>query len=423
MLKIKTFSIIISVTFLFLGTWQYGYGQDKFIKAYIVELNNDTVKGFLNYGNWDRNPRRIEFKAGDENSINKYTPLDIKAFGALDEVYESAVVETENSTVTTRDLTFDKELQTGMDTAFLQSVIRGPKSLYYYKNRFGKELYYIKTDNEFTLLIYKKYFKDNNGQTVIAENNRYIGQLTVYFQDCPKIQEKLESATYDKSSLEEIFLAYYACTNKEVKFHKKSERTSVEFGLLAGISLTSLKFSGANYAYLEYAGYGLSLNFSGGLFLDVIIPRIKKRLSVCNELIVSMYRTNGEYNDYNSENKYTLNYTTFGYTYLKLNNLIRYKQPIGKMFLFFNAGISNGYAITEENYRRQEVTFYTQKRVEEGPALASTRKWELGFIAGLGAKYKHFSIEFRYEYGNGIGATSGISSSTNRGYCFLGYRF
>lgn len=126
---------------------------------------------------------------------------------------------------------------------------------------------------------------------------------------------------------------------------------------------------------------------------------------------------------YENADKYTIVYTTFGYAYLKMNNMLRFKYPIGKFFLYLNSGISNGYAIIETNYTKQEQKLFSQVRVEEGKALAETRRYELGFIFGLGAKFKKFSFETRYESVNGMSTYLLLKSVANRLYFLLGYRF
>ena len=419
----KRFIATTALSLFFWSICQVAFAQENFLPGYIIPLHGDTLHGLIDYRNWDKNPDKIAFKEkpGDAKSI--YSPLKVKAFGVLDETYESAVVETETSPTETKELGYDKELVIKLDTAFLQAVVKGEKSLYYYKNRRGKEQFYIREDSSFKLLVYKKYLEDVEGQSVIAENNTYIGQLTIYLLNCSTIQIKLKGTVYRKNSLEDLFLSYYKCTQTNLAFHKKTEKTALEFGVLAGVSLTSLKFASDGYEYLVYANYNTSVNFSGGMFFDVILSRNRGKWSINNELIFTTYKVDGQYELYTSEDKYSIAYTTLGYSYLKLNNMVRFKYPVGKFFIYVNGGISNGYAILETNYAKTESKLFTQVRVEEMKALNDTRRYELGFIVGLGVKYKKFSLETRFENGNGMSVYQTLKSSTYRYYGLLGYRF
>ena len=51
------------------------------------------------------------------------------------------------------------------------------KSLFYYKNSFGRQNFYIKQDTGFNLLIYKSYLKQLDGKSVKTENRTYCEGL------------------------------------------------------------------------------------------------------------------------------------------------------------------------------------------------------------------------------------------------------
>ena len=274
------------------------------------------------------------------------------------------------------------------------------------------------------MLIYKKYLKEQDEQTAITENNRYYGQLTLYLHDCPDIQAKMKHLEYEKNSLESLFQAYYSCVNSGMHFQKKTEKVSLQFGVLAGMSLTTLKFRGdESFVYLLHTKFSVSANFTAGVFLDLILARNLKKWSVCNELIYTSYMVNGSDFEQTSATAYATVNTTLGYGYLKMNNMIRYLYPFGKFSLFLDAGISNGFALSVKNYQSYSSTFGTLHDAEEGLALDKTKKWEFGFIGGGGARLYGFSLEARYEWGNGMSAYHNLSSKANRWYFLLGYSF
>jgi hypothetical protein len=422
--------IILSVLGILI--FQNSFCQENFLLGYIISLNSDTIHGFIDYRNWEKNPDEISFrkKLNDNESI--YTPIDIKGFSVLDEIYESAIIKTEISPIDASELTYNAELTFKTDTAFLQTIIKGSKCLYYYMKKDRREQFYIKQDSSFELLIYKKYIKKREpikeleSNVLIYENKKYLGQLTVYLNDCPDIQAKLKKTEYSKESMEKLFLFYYNCTSSGTQFHYETVKPYVEIGMLAGLSLTSVKFNGTSNVYLVNTDYNQSGNFSAGLFFDIVRPRNQGKWSICNELIFSSFKVTGSFNDYVDEDEYTITSTKFEYSYLKMNNMVRFKYPVGSLFVYLNAGMSNGYAISGANNKKKEIKFYTTERVETGKALDFTRKYEQGFILGLGTKFKNYSFEIRNERGNGIAKSSKVfdlKSPTNRYYFFLGYRF
>ncbi|WP_187696154.1 outer membrane beta-barrel protein, partial [Xanthovirga aplysinae] len=207
-------------------------------------------------------------------------------------------------------------------------------------------------------------------------------------------------------------------------FQKQVEKTKLEFGGLVGVSLTSLQFKSDLSSFtVANTDYPISTDFSAGLFLDVVLPRNQRRLSIYNELLFSSYNVEGRYTNFVDQNYYDENYTKIGYSYLKMNNMIRFKYPLKNSFIYLNAGMSNGFAIKETNYKKVESRFYSTEEVREGKALEETNKYEQGYVFGIGSKIKRCSFELRYEVGSGMSIYEALGSFVHRSSFLLGYRF
>ncbi len=55
--------IILGLLFLFMFL-QASFCQENYQPGYIVGLKGDTLHGFINYRNWERNPDKISFRKG-----------------------------------------------------------------------------------------------------------------------------------------------------------------------------------------------------------------------------------------------------------------------------------------------------------------------------------------------------------------------
>lgn len=399
------------------------FSQENYLPGYVVKNDNDTVRGFVDYRNWGKNPDKIAFKQSLPDASVLYQPADIREFKVKDEIYVSGIVDIEVSPIQVGRLSENAQMILKADTAFLQTLVKGRKSLLYYKNEAGREYFFIGSDSGFELLQYKKYLKQVEGQHVVVENKKFIGQLTLYLNDCAAILSKVPETSYNAVSLTKLFQHYYEHQSEDVLFQRNADKAKSNFGVVAGVSATGLKFESSGFEYLVDGGYNSSTKFSAGLFYDIILARNQEKWSVYNELLFTSFNVEGQYDEISDENYTTVTQTELAYSYLKLNNLIRFKYPFGNTFVFVNAGISNGFAIKETNYMKVETRFYTSDKVAEGKALDEARRYEQGLVFGTGLQRAKLSFELRMEKGNGISIYQGLKCSTTRLYLLLGYRF
>lgn len=416
--------LVLSLNLLFL---QATYSQENLQPGYIIQKTGDTLKGLIDYRNWENNPTSISFTVSAAKVPDIYSPNMISSFFVNNEVYKSAVVKAEISSVQTNQLDFLTQIRTRTDTAFVLVLVSGIKNLYYYSDKTGKQNFYIGKAPDFELLIYKKYLKKSDRENIVIENKNFLGQVNLYLDNCESIKEKINNTTYSKKSLKTLFVTYYECIGAKINHQYEIEKLVVDFGAVAGVSLTNLilKSSGNDFESIANIDYSTSLKFSGGLFMDVILARNQRKWSIYNELLISSYNVTGQSTDYFNEEYYTIYNNNIGYTYLKMNNMLRFTYPIlnKDIFVFINLGISNGIALTETNFTIKEAKFYSDPIITEERAIEETRKYEQGFLAGIGAKYSKFSFESRFETGNGMSTYTSLNSKVNRFYFLLGYRF
>ncbi|MCB0608140.1 MAG: outer membrane beta-barrel protein [Lewinella sp.] len=396
--------------------------QENYLPGRIITLQGDTLKGLIDYRNWKNTPQKVGFRKSENSEKTVYQPLDIRGFAVSDEIYESAIVEVETSPFKANELKAEKDLIMGKDTTFLQSMVIGPKSLLYYKGIYGNEQFYIRRDGQIELLVYKRYLKTQNGKKGIGENLKFLGQLTHYFQDCPSIQSRIKNTIYRKKSLESLFEAYYKCSGDEIAFQKKSEKLALKGGVFAGLSRTTLKFKGGTRT--NSSGSSPSIDLSGGLSLDLIFPRTFQKWIFRNELQYYSYNTEESYKDptiiggYNSTiiNK-------FGFSYLKLNTMARFKFPVKKAFGFINIGMSNGFMLSQTNDRYIDSDLDDNGPVYFGNGINDVRSHEEGLLIGLGGGSRSVSLEARFEVSNGFSPFSSLESTVHRFLVLAGYQF
>lgn len=393
-------------------------------KGYIVTKQGDTIHGMIDYREWDRNPKKIAFIPENQLNPTSYSVNDIESFRVKNEHYQAAIVEIEVSPRTTNELNDDAALQIVTDTVFLQAVMKGEKSLFAYVDFFGRENFYIEQNGGFELLVFKKYtIKQQQGQTQIAQNKKFIGQLLLYLFDCETIGDKLQKARYSRKSLESVFLDYYQCMDISPDVILKTQKLKIEKGFMGGVSLTTISFSGENEKkFLSEADFSSSTMPTLGFFMDVVLPRKQDKWSIYNEILFNSYQFSGGYTDFDHEEKYTDYEIEIGASYLSMSNMIRYRLALNRNKIVFNFGLSNGLLIASTNNKKSILHFFDTERIKEEPALESFRKFETGIAAGIGFSYNKLSMEIRGVWGNGMSPFSGLKSNTTRWMLLLAYQ-
>lgn len=424
-MKIKTTTKKIIFSILGIILFHTSFSQVNDQPGLIIKNNGDTLRGFIDYRNWAYNPDKIAFKPNMGDDPAYFKPTDLLEFRVKDEIYVSGIVQSEVSPVKTSRLDQDPQPKIKIDTIFLQTLIKGDKNLLYYRNADGIRNFFTRQDTAFQLLLYKRYIKVQDGKRLVQQMTKYKGQLSLYLNDCSSIGMKLKKTSYKQNSLTEVFKYYYNCSNSRPLFIKEREKIELEFGVLAGVSLTNVGFESSSpaYDYLVKAGYDMSNNITVGVSLDLLLPRNQRKWSVNNELLFSSYNVDGKFENITSPNEYRITDTELGYSYLKMNNMLRYAYPINSVALFLNGGISNGFVLDETNYKREETKFYSREDVTESRAINETRQYEQGFLLGTGLKYKALSLEMRFEKGFGISKYEGLKVSADRYFLLVGYNF
>ncbi len=417
---IRTAVQMIVITFI----CSQAYAQQSFQSGYIIDAKGDTLRGEIDYRNWSQNPEKITFRSHD-GIISEKTPEQVKLFAVAGEQYLGVEIDLSISAIELNDLDMISEPIMKTKWVFLQTIYDGEKSLYFHTNRRVNN-FYIGINGELVHLVYKSYLKiDNDGIDSRAENNKYLGQLRYYLRDCPKVMSRLERVRYNQTSLVKLFENYNECIGDVSGFKKEKERTKVELGLVAGASLTSLSFTG-----IPAFNYMQSLNRSSidptfGLAVDFILPRNKRKWSFRTELAYATFNIKeGEFQEYISAQDYSNHTSSFGLNYLKLNGLVRYNYPVGDISLFANVGGSYGYVISKRsNIHIEERYFFGSTPKTENVVLEEIRKYEQSVLFGIGLKKDRWSVETRYEDGNGMSRYTFLGSEVRKVHLLFTYTF
>jgi hypothetical protein len=407
------------------------FSQNNFQPATIVTINGQSITGQIDYKNWKQTPSTVSFRTDKTSAPTNYGIDDLTSFTVSGDLYKRAIVDISERREALSHLSLGDSMNTRKDTVFLLTIVSGPKSLHYYTDNVNH--FYIETENGYEWLRYNRYkVKEEvlvasagyapTSEEYVRTNKEYLGQLREYLKDCSNLSGDVK---YDIKSLRNTFISYYDCRGINPDYLQKPEGEKIEIGMIAGVCNTTFNVNTTKNDIIGRIGFSPSVDFAAGAFFDIVFPRQRGRISLNNEVLFSSYKTTGEYH-YPTSPSISDDYTfQFAYSYLKLNNMLRYKFFTNSADIFINGGISNGYVVNETNKLTvvRSRTYSDEKTTTSSKGFSDTRKHELGFLLGGGVRKNRASFELRAEKGLGPFGSSGYGARVMRYFALLGYRF
>jgi hypothetical protein len=151
--------------------------QSNYRAGYVVTTAGDTVRGFIDYRNWDSNPSAILFKSAlNDPRGKKLTPSDISLFTVPGYItYKRFVCSVSLDETNTAHIGSARDTSYKIDTVFLKVLEQGKRlALYAYADQI-KTRFYIGEYPDYVPveLIYRLY----NNSGISTDENTYLKQL------------------------------------------------------------------------------------------------------------------------------------------------------------------------------------------------------------------------------------------------------
>ncbi|TSD64545.1 PorT family protein [Inquilinus sp. KBS0705] len=194
--------------------------QRNYKPGYIVSLSGDTIKGSIDYREWDNNPKSITFKSIGK-AEGKYAVNNIKAFGVdKAEYFERFVTIVSQNPVGVGNITVQAEIKNLTDTLFLKIISKGSKvTLYTYTDKIKTRYYIAESGANAEELIYGQYLDSENSERINTVN-RFRVQLQSLAQmhdpNNSKLAKGIAVSSYTESDLIKIAKAINGSTNLQL---------------------------------------------------------------------------------------------------------------------------------------------------------------------------------------------------------------
>jgi len=185
--------------------------QSNYKPGYVVDLKNDTLKGFIGYKDWEINPKAFTFKSNlNQSPTQKFSLDDANAFGVIGiEDFRKFVFSKSNSVTDINKLEVGIDTSRTLDTAFLKVIVRGKNvSLYSFTDNI-KTRFYTTTDKdhepqELDYYVFHQIYNNANTLTVYTFRDQIKSIASNYETNNAKLANKIRYAYYRESDLRAI---------------------------------------------------------------------------------------------------------------------------------------------------------------------------------------------------------------------------
>ena len=189
----------------------FAHAQSNYKPGYLVNLKNDTLKGFIDYREWEKNPTSFNFKnTTDSKEPTKYSVINAAAFGINNLIsYQRSIVDVSMGNVEVSSLSAGIDSTYKTDTVFLKVITRGKYvSLFYFTDAL-KTRFYIedKKTQQVKELNYYVYL-DNENNSSIKTVNSFRSQLQTlalaYQPNNNKLVDHIQRTDYSEIGLKSV---------------------------------------------------------------------------------------------------------------------------------------------------------------------------------------------------------------------------
>lgn len=240
--------LLYCLLFLVLQAPLFLHAQSNYKPGYVIDSKNDTLKGFVDYREWIKNPREVTFKQTQTASPQKFTVANANGFAISNaEYYDRFVVNVSTSPVELSQLSHSLDTTYTTDTVFLKNLVNGKNlSLYVFTNNL-KANYYLFNKHTHTLEYLKQYLYLNEENQSVTNVNGYMNQLLKqayeYLPGDTKILLRIRKTNYSESDLTPIFIALNGGNTAQQTINTSA---GVRFFAGAGARYSKLQFNSSS---------------------------------------------------------------------------------------------------------------------------------------------------------------------------------
>ena len=389
-----------------------GFGQQNLQPGYIILNDGDTLRGFIDYKEWHKNPSEISFGTALNKPTNSYSTDEIVYFEVTGKKsYYRFRVRVSMDTRSLSSLAEKKDSSSRTEGEFLRTVSKGKNISLFSLNDEVKLRWYVKQTNEAApqeLLnsIYRAGGQVMNEREYRVQLYRIASSYSVAGEEMTRI---ISRANYTEQSIRKICDLINGNNPNEVGEKKNLDKAESRVRFFAGTGITRgvITFSGESRYTGQQPSVSLTPLLTGGIDIYLVpdIGRVYFRNSLTYTNVNSEVKSEVE-EYYHATEQYVLELSQQNISIHSQLNYNFYNRPDLKWFGGVGAGIN--------------IPFYSKNRqtfIAEGAGAFTTvtdnyldtKKFWLNASVRSGVAIKHIELAMSYYPKSDITTSDGYS--------------
>ncbi|MEQ8553272.1 MAG: hypothetical protein RIC06_03340 [Cyclobacteriaceae bacterium] len=361
----------LSVLVLFLISVN-ALAQSDFRNGYIINMENDTIQGLVDYRSNSKNYESCIFKGEQVETV--YFPNQILGFGYINDRYYSSQI---------------------IEGSFVEVLVTGDINLFKSKNK-----YHVQKDTSLYHLESKIEVVEIESKKVKKETSRWRGILAFLISDCFQDFNSLTSdIKLNDRGLTQLIVKYNRCRgNNFVEYKANKPWTRFEWGAAFGLSRSEITITKGlgNYSYL--ANSYSSIDPTLGAVIVLSSPRILESIAFQGEFQIarpsysSLVVINGTTTEYHD--------TFIDLTTISIPLSLKYSFPEKKYGWNIQGGINYDYHLkSDARLKSESVSGNVVNTYPESSAFEVNEN-QIGYWGGIGITrpYNKFTVGFSIRY-------------------------
>jgi hypothetical protein len=340
---------LIALTFL-------SQAQTNYKEGYIITNDGASIKGFINYREWHKNPDRVQFKQDPLASVARTFTVDsIAGFTIAGyETYTRYLVPVSMDEISFENLKETIDTATITKTIFLREMLKGDRvDLYSYADDI-KVRYYLLEKGQLVPyeLIYRKLLREGQEITQASYKQQLSGLAHHHNMLSRTLEDRINKLNYSGNDIKNI-ISRINTQNETATSASIDNKKRWDFFAGAGIAMSTVKYKGETLLLVDGFDDMGRFKYKSEIITHSYLPRISaaadvyinpaiRRLIFRTELSVtnikSTVRSYYKFSIYSDEEENTYRFSSwnFGFSPQLVYNLFntnKYKGYIGAGFL------------------------------------------------------------------------------------------